>query len=238
MRINSQYNVAEPESLADRITWRQRRKMFKRFLRSLEVQSRSTVLDVGVTSDQTYDHSNYLEAWYPDKGCITAVGIDDGSFLERLYPGITFVQADGCDLPFDDGHFDYVHSSAVIEHVGSRKRQIEFIREAWRVARKGVFITTPNRRFPVEFHTSLPLIHWLPVASYRKLLMIFGYEFFAREKNLNLLSSRSLARAARAAGVDRFQIASVCLLGLPTNLLLIARKQSRTAGGVTCPLSA
>jgi hypothetical protein len=25
-----------------------------------------------------------------------------------------------------------------------------------------VFVTTPNRWFPVELHTRLPLVHWLP----------------------------------------------------------------------------
>jgi hypothetical protein len=25
-----------------------------------------------------------------------------------------------------------------------------------------VFVTTPNRWFPVEVHTKLPLVHWLP----------------------------------------------------------------------------
>jgi ubiquinone/menaquinone biosynthesis C-methylase UbiE len=224
MAIYTQYNVAKPESLPNKITGYQRQKMFDRFIGSMEVQPCDTVLDVGVTSDQTYDHSNYLEAWYPHKSRITAVGIDNAEFLEALYPGVRFVRADGRDLPFEDQNFDFVHSSAVLEHVGSRQQQTGFIREAWRVSRKGVFITTPNRRFPVEFHTALPVIHWLPMALFHKLLVALGYEFFADEKNLNLLSRSSLARVARAAGIDRFEITSVSLLGLPTNLLLIARK--------------
>jgi hypothetical protein len=36
-----------------------------------------------------------------------------------------------------------------------------------RVGRRA-FITTPNRAFPVEVHTRLPLVHWLPdVVSHR-----------------------------------------------------------------------
>ena len=226
MAINSQYNIANPASLADKITGYQRRKMMDWFLSSLQIQPCNTVLDVGVTSDQTYDHSNYLEAWYPHKGRITAIGVDNGKFLEALYPGVRFVRGDGRQLPFGDCNFDFVHSSAVLEHVGDREQQTRFIREAWRVSRRGVFITTPNRRFPVEFHTALPLIHWLPVRLYRRLLVALGYGFFAEEKNLNLMSRSSLARMARAAGVDSCEITSVSLLGLPTNLILIARKRT------------
>jgi ubiquinone/menaquinone biosynthesis C-methylase UbiE len=224
MTINSQYNLAKPESLSVKIAGYQRRKMFERFLISLQIQSSDTVLDVGVTSDTSYDHSNYFEAWYPHKGRITAVGVHNAAFLETMYPGVRFIKADGRDLPFEDGTFEFVHSSAVLEHVGSREQQIRFLREAWRVARKGVFVTTPNRRFPVEFHTSLPLIHWLPTPLFHKFLVALGHEFFADENNLNLLSRRSLARAARVAGIERFDIGSVSLLGLPTNLILRAWK--------------
>jgi hypothetical protein len=222
--VNSQYNVARPDSLAVRIAAHQRRKMFSAFVRSSGIAADDTVVDIGVTSDRSYSHSNYLEAWYPHKSRITAVGLDDASFLEERYAGLTFVKADGRNLPFEDGAFDYAHSSAVLEHVGNRDTQVRFLREVWRVARKGVFVTTPNRWFPIEFHTVLPLVHWLPPAVFRKVLVKTHREFFALEENLNLLSPGSLADAARAAGVDRFRIASVGLLGWPTNLLLIATK--------------
>jgi SAM-dependent methyltransferase len=225
MLVNAQYNIVKPKSLSNKIGGHQRRKMFERFVDCMKVGALDTILDIGVTTDRSFDDSNYLEAWYPYKSRITAVGIDNAEFLESLFPGVRFVQADGRDLPFESGAFDFVHSSAVLEHVGSRQQQTQFLREAWRVARKGVFITTPNRRFPVEFHTVLPLIHWLPLPLYRKLLVALGYEFFADESNLNLLSVRSLTRAVRAAGIERFDIGSVSLLGLPTNLTLIARKR-------------
>ena len=211
-------------NLSAKIAGHQRRKMFERFVKSMNVEILDTILDVGATSDRGYYHSNYLEAWYPHKSQITAVGMDDAGFIESLYPGVKFMRADGKDLPFGCAAFDFVHSSAVLEHVGSRRQQIRFLREAWRVARKGVFVTTPNRRFPVEFHTLLPLVHWLPSSLYRKLLVALRREFFADENNLNLMSVASLAHAARAAAIERFDIRSVSLLGWPTNLMLIALK--------------
>ena len=138
---NAQYNVAAPKSLPVRIAGRQRRVMFNSFVRAAAAAPSDTILDVGVTSDQTYDHSNYLKSWYPHKGMITAVGIDDATFLEGLYPGLRFVHADGRDLPFDDNSFDHVHSSAVLEHVGSRAQQVLFLKELWRVTRRTLFVT-------------------------------------------------------------------------------------------------
>lgn len=221
---NAQYNVAAPESLPVRIAHWQRRRMFARFMAYSVPGDSETILDVGATSDQTYTHSNYLEAWCPLKGRITAVGIDDASFLETLYPGMRYVPADGRELPFPDGAFDHVHSSAVLEHVGNRANQARFLRELWRVTRKSLFVTTPNRAFPVEFHTVLPLVHWLPPATFRALLRRIGRGFFADENNLNLMTAGDLGRCVQAAGIDGADVQSVSLLGWPSNLLLAARK--------------
>lgn len=225
---NAQYNVAAPDSLALRATMHMRRKMFRRFLFDLAPSETESILDVGATSDQSYESSNYLETWYPHKSRITATGIDDASHLERLYPGVRFVPGDGRSLPFGDGEFDIVHSAAVLEHVGSRDEQLRFITELWRVARRGVFFTTPNRWFPIEVHTSIPLLHWLPVDAYRGLLRRMGHAFFADERNLNLLGRRDLMELCRRAGIPGTRIASVRLMGWPSNLIVAAVKPNRS----------
>ncbi len=224
LEVNAQYNVARPDSLPVRIAGYQRRKMFERFVQATGVTEADSIVDVGATSDQSYDHSNYLEAWHPHKHRVTAVGVDDAGFLESVYPGMRFVQADGRDLPFKDREFDWAHSSAVLEHVGSAQKQAKFLSELWRVSRKGIFVTTPNRWFPVEFHTTLPLVHWLPAGVHRPIFRALGREFFADEANLNLLTPSTLAKAAKAAGISKFRVDSVSLAGWPTNLLLVAKK--------------
>src|SRR5260370_6096042 len=185
---NAQYNVAAAGSLTVRIAAEQRRKMFSRFMLDTGVAAAERILDVGVTSDRSYEASNYLEAWYPHKNMVTAVGIDDASFLCGQYPGMRFVIADGLKLPFRHQAFHVVHSSAVIEHVGSLTRQRAFVAECCRVARRAVFLTTPNRWFPVEFHTVLPLMHWLPKEIFRALMRPTGRGFFADERTLNSMA--------------------------------------------------
>jgi len=221
---NSQYNLADPDSLPVRIAGIQRRRMFQRFLSETGVTVDETILDVGVTSDRSYASSNYLEAWYPHKRAITAAGIDDARFLEELYPGVRFVFASGLDLPFADGSFDVVHSSAVLEHVGAFENQRRFVRECCRVARRAVFVTTPNRWFPVEFHTVLPLVHWLPKPAFRSLMRRIGQDFFAQEANLNLMSAAEMRAAASVEGFEA-DVSSVALAGWPSNLLLVMRRR-------------
>lgn len=52
-------------------------------------------------------------------------------------------------------------SNAVIEHVGSGGGSV-MVRESRRVARVEAIHTTPDRWFPVETHSTVLLLHWLP----------------------------------------------------------------------------
>ncbi len=198
--------------------------MFAAFMAWTQPEPHHSVLDVGATADREYSHSNYFEAWYPHTDRIIAVGLQDASFLEQKHPGMRFVFADGRMLPFPDASFDFVHSSAVLEHVGSRKNQQDFIAELWRVARRGVFLTVPNPWFPIEFHTMVPFLHWLPAPLFRSVLRRMGHDFLAREENLNLLPAGALKRMAAACGMAKPELSTVSLAGLPTNLILTARK--------------
>lgn len=222
LAVNAQYNVTAPDSLAQRVAHHVRRQMFATFMKTVDPGEDETVLDIGVTSDQSFAGSNYFEELYPYKGQVTAAGVDDARFLESRYPGIRFIEANILDLPFADGAFDIVHVAAVWEHVGSRDAQRQALAECLRVARRAVCLTTPNRWFPVELHTAMPLLHWLPPRLYRRIYRMIGLSFFAEEANLNLLDAGDI-RAMTAAHLGwRFGHAHGRLLGLASNLILFA----------------
>ncbi len=219
-----QYNVARPDSFATRAAAIVRERMFQMFMAEFAPTREDSVLDVGATADRSYAYSNYFEALYPFKSRIMAAGVQDASFLVTLYPGVKFVFADACAMPFANGSFDLVHSSAVLEHVGGRQNQARMIAECLRVARHGVCMTTPNPGFPIEFHTLLPLVHWLPTPLFRRILRTLGYGILAEEAHLNLVSERELRELAEAASGWRFRLASPRLFGWKSNLVLFAHR--------------
>jgi SAM-dependent methyltransferase len=191
--------------------------MFLRFMKVIDPGPETTVLDVGVTSDERYRESNYFEQMYPYPQNITCVGTEDGSHLQLRYPGLRYQQVIAGDrLPFRDGEFDVAFSNAVVEHVGSRGAQASFVGELCRVA-KSVFITTPNRWFPFEHHTGLPLMHFLPPPVFRALLRKTRYAHWSEESNLNILTARELARLFPAHVVPTVDV--IRLMGVPSNLV-------------------
>ena len=159
--------------VASRVSMRSRRRKLDLLLELLQPGPETTVVDVGVT-DAPFgagSSDNFFEALYPWPERITAVGPTELERFGAAFPGIRAVRSDGRDLPFADGEFDLGFSNAVVEHVaGGREGQRRFVEELCRVAGK-VFVTTPNRWFPVDPHTLLPFVHWLPRARARDRLL-------------------------------------------------------------------
>jgi SAM-dependent methyltransferase len=198
--------------------------MFHLFTRVIWFGPETTVLDVGVTPNETFADTNYFERMYPWPERITATSVEDASALEVSYPGLRFVRTSGPRLPFADQEFDVVFSSAVLEHVGDRDAQTAFVAEMLRVGR-AFFLTTPNRWFPVDFHTMVPLAHWMPRRFHQRLLAAAGLDFWAQTDNLNLLSARTL-QSLFPHGAET-QVAKERLAGMTSNL--IAYGDSRSA---------
>lgn len=211
--------------LATQVALRARRSMYEHFMTLARVQPGHRLLDLGVTPDTTLPDSNFLERWYPYSAQITMASLEDCGCLETVFPGTTFVRLQPHQaLPFPTQSFDIGFSSAVLEHVGSAAQQQFLLQELLRTSRN-VFLTTPDRAFPVEFHTFLPLIHWLPKALHRRFLTLLGRSFWAAEANLNLLTRGDLARLVTAAlhatgRQAQWSIRSHRLFGLSSNLLL------------------
>jgi SAM-dependent methyltransferase len=164
------------------------------FLEELRPTPETTVLDVGADElgfgqGDGCRTLNFFEELYPWPERITALGLHEGAHFRERYPAVRYVRGDALALPFADAEFDIVFSNAVIEHVGDRERQQRFVSEAVRVGRRA-FITTPNRRFPVELHSRLPLVHWLPEPAAHAAYRAVGKGFAT---DIHLLSRRELA---------------------------------------------
>jgi hypothetical protein len=205
----------------DRLLVRVREEIYQIFLAALQPDPGDTILDVGASADE-HVSSNHFEKRYPHPSRVCALGMAHLPGLARQFPGLRLVRGDGRALPFATASFDFVYSHAVIEHVGSREQQAVFLAEALRVARKGILVTTPNRWHPVESHTGLPLLHYLPARIYRPLYRLLGKGMYASEASLNLLSARSLAGLA-AGGVQLYRVR---WLGITSNLVLVIKVAS------------
>lgn len=122
----------------------------RRFAKTLQVSTRTRVLDVG--------GSPAIWQFSPVQPRLTILNFP--SALERTNSA-HLVAGDGRMVPFKNGAFDIVFSNSVIEHVGKRADQQSFAEEISRVGRY-YWVQTPNRGFPVELHLMLPFIHYLP----------------------------------------------------------------------------
>jgi len=105
-------------------------------------------------------------------------GIDpvpsDIEFARKKNKRIEYKVSSGENLPFRDDFFDLVTSHQILEHVKSPEK---YLSELARVLKRDgtVYLSTPNRLLPFDFHHNLPLISWFP-AKFLRLFMNLRYE--------------------------------------------------------------
>lgn len=216
---------ALPPGWSRRILRAQQQRILAAFLRLLRPGPATRVLDLGVDASLERADRYFFESGYPWPERIVACGLEAPAAFRACFPRIPYVQnTRELPLPFETQAFDVVFCNAVIEHVGSRAQQAAFLAEILRVGRCA-FVTTPNRWYPFELHTHLPLLHYLPARVYRAAYRALGFEFFSREQNLNLLDRRALLAlvpAGRAAALHAHRF-----LGLVSNFLLVIAPEPR-----------
>jgi hypothetical protein len=212
---NSQYFQPNIAGIPSKIIMHVRKKMYKEIMEYMRPTADTTILDVGVTNDKRPD-TNFFEKLYPYPHMITAIGTEDASFLEEDFPGLKFIKVDGIPFPFEDNSFDILLCFATIEHVGSKEQQRAFVQELCRISRF-CCITTPNRWYPIEFHSILPFIHWFPPSWFRALLRLLGKSFLAKEENLNILSEKEML--SMFPNNVKIHIKYFRLFGLVSNLM-------------------
>ena len=108
------------------------------------IEKHSSILDMGGTGKMKMLHTDVIDA-----------NIRDG--------------VDATNLSFEDNSFDVSVSIAVLEHVGNEEKQLQFINESIRVARKKV-------------------LHWFPIdEKVEKFLAEKGHRHFSVTPSVNII---------------------------------------------------
>lgn len=142
-----------------------RGKRIQKFSEIFRPTQHTRILDVGGTP----------EFWIqvPIKSTIIILNLHILPDAEKYSNRFELIVGDGCKLDFvSNQEFDIVFSNSVIEHVGSREKQMEFAREILRVG-KGYWVQTPAWVFPIEPHLMGLFIHWFPRAWQKHLVRHF-----------------------------------------------------------------
>ena len=202
-----------------------RNEFFNILKKNTKYSKKKSIIDIGTTPSLD-DVQNIILSRIKDNKNITCLSNLNCKILLKKYPNIKKILiGDGKNNKLPSNSFDIVHSNATIEHVGSYKNQLLFIKECMRISKKYVFIQTPNRFYPIDFHTILPFIHWLPKNIHRKILNIFGLNFYGLEKNLNLLSESTLRNLCNKLNIKNYKIIKYRLFFMTSNLILFIEKK-------------
>ena len=180
-------------------------------------------LDIGTTSDDKNASSNIVikNIKNIDKfKCISDQIVNSDFFHKSLNKSIT---EEFSENEFYDFSSDLVVSNATIEHVGNTLNQKKMLENIIKLTKKIFVITTPNKFYPIELHTKIPLIHWFPKSIYRKILKFLGLSFYANEENLNLLSVNEFKKMLDNYKI-KYEIRFIKLFFFKSNIIIIGKK--------------
>ena len=181
------------------------------------------VLDIGTTNDTKNKSSNFIVKNLKNIKNFYSISdqlITSSFFKKKLQKSIT---ENFSEYEIENFKSDLVISNATIEHVGNYDNQKTMFDNMIKLCKKMIIISTPYRYHPLEFHTKIPLIHWLPKNIHRKILKNIGLTFFSKEENLNLLSKsdfNNFVESKKIKGEFRY----IKFLFFKSNLIFIGKK--------------
>ena len=181
------------------------------------------VLDIGTTSDTENKSSNFVIQNLKNIKNFYSISdqlITSPLFKKKLQKSII---ENFSENEIENFKSDLVVSNATIEHVGNYNNQKTMVANMIKLSKKMVIISTPYRYHPLEFHTKIPFIHWLPKKIHRKILKIFNLDFYSKEENLNLLSKSDLSSFIKDEEI-KSEFIYIKFLFLRSNLIFILKK--------------
>ena len=207
----------------DQIVLKKRKEMLEIIKKNLTKDQIKDAIDIGSTEDKDNKSSNYIiKNLYhiPKIRSLSNQIINDKFFFKNIQKSIT---DDFSDNEISSIKSDLAISNATIEHVGSLKNQIKMVKNTILLTKKVFIITTPNRFHPIEFHTKLIFLHWLPKKIFQNICKFLRLNFFSNEENLNLLSKKDLIKLMKLSNFSNYKIYSIKLFGFVSNYILIGR---------------
>ena len=211
-------------NLFDKIINSKRIEMIELIKKKINIDKINDLLDIGTTEDISAESSNIfckkLDNILIHKS-ISNQKITNKRFEASLEKSITSGFTYEMIEKFKS---DLVISSATIEHVGDFNNQVAKVKNMILLSKKYIVISTPNRFYPIEFHTKLPFLHWLPQKVFRSALLFLNMNYFADEKNLNLLSKSDLKKILDIfPDKIEYKIYNISFLGFISNFLVICK---------------
>jgi len=203
----------------NKIRYKSRMAKFNQIVKYLKPSKTDKFLEVGVANKEYSPVDYFLIKNYLYREKITALSVGNLSEFEANYPEINAISYNGGTFPFSDKYFDIAHSNAVIEHVGPFDSQELFLKEIVRVSKRGM-ITTPNKYFPIETHTRVPLVHWLVKEKYDKLLLLIGKDW-ATGDYMYLLGKSDMKKLIKLIGLTNYHLVRNRFLGMTMTFSLI-----------------
>lgn len=179
-----------------------------------------------------------------DEAHITVADISEADLALARGLGYETVLLDEAQtLPFADGEFDIVFCSSVIEHTTGPKRdaltchegsvfrarasehQRRFAGEIRRVGR-GYFVQTPNLLFPIESHTWLPFVQFLPRSAQMRFIALLNRSPWPKKStpDFRLLTARDLQSLFPDAEIVR-ERSALLTLALTKSLIAVRRRE-------------
>jgi hypothetical protein len=191
----------------------------------LKLHDLRNCLDVGTTSDEHYESSNFFLKKLPQNIPIYSFSDQEirGQNSKRgFYISKSFIGSISSELKISE-KFEFVICSATLEHVGSIEKQKLAINNLVELTSRYLLITVPNRWHPIEFHSRLPLIHWLPEKLWRRFFGFFpSLRNLALEQNLNFISPQKIESVlAEIEEVKEVKIFDISLLGFTSNFAIL-----------------
>ena len=218
--INKIYGVEQSPYFFKNL-YKAREKLHNIIIKQIDEENK--IIDIGSTP-VLHKHENFFLNHYKYKQNITCFSNQNLDALKDLYPDLKTIVGDGRDTGLPENSYDISISNATLEHVGNFTNQNKFVKEMYRIAKNKAIIITPNRFYPIDTHTMLPLIHWLPKNLHRNILKFFKYNFLALEENLNLLSKKDLEKICKINNFKNYEIICMKYYGFTANLILIIKK--------------